>query len=331
VEKTDIDFLIAQALSGEATPAQLHKLEQWLDMSEENRNHFALLKDSWHTRISYPAILDSEESFEKLYARLGRPSAVTATRSRQFSWSIYLKVAASLLVVLSVMALLWHLEAPSRKPVQAIWIEKENPKGQKSKIFLEDGSFVWLNSSSKIRYVKGFTVGQRTVYLEGEAFFDVAHDPSRPFVVMADHTRVEALGTSFNVREHDEDGTVTVALTEGKVKVSDSENPEQEHVVIQPGQRVMHGKSLEVSSFHYASEIAWKDGVIHFHNAGLEEITARLSAWYGVEFIVQGKPDVAWKYSGQFADESLDNVLKAIGYAELFNHTIDGDTIYINF
>ena len=251
------------------------------------------------------------------------------------------RIAASIIlgVCLSIFAFQYfNVPDQSGKSASINYIEKSNPRGQKLSIFLSDGSKVILNSESKLTYPEEFTENARTLYLEGEAFFEVAHDKDRPFTVTSGTIATTALGTSFNVRAYPEEATVQVSLATGKVKVKgkkDSNNfTNNKLLILDPGEGVTYDKASKILNkgyFDVKKSLAWKEGIIYFKDANFDEIIGKLERWYGVEFeIINGKNEV-WHYTGEFNNESLENVLMGIGFSKSFKYEIKDENVIINF
>lgn len=250
------------------------------------------------------------------------------------------KIAASLLIILSVsFALVWTMNNSdsSYEDIKIVEQIKQNPKGQKSTVFLPDGSKVILNSESIIRYPSAFIGDKRAVTLIGEAFFDVEHNAKKPFIVNTSHVQVRVLGTSFNVKAFEDQSRHRIALASGQVEVSPSriENGSNDKIIIFPGQAISYNLSSSVfdpvDDFLPELEYGWKDGIIYFKNATFDDVLHKLSSWYGVEFDIKGIPQTEWSYSGEFNNYALSNVLYAISFTGKFNYTIEEKKVIINF
>ena len=158
------------------------------------------------------------------------------------------------------------------------------PAGGQFKIWLSDGTIVWLNAKSRLRYPEKFIGPQRSVILEGEAYFEVEKDTSRPFVVATKTMSIEVLGTHFNVNSYNDNGFSSVTLAEGRVRINQS-------VSLEPGQQanVDSSGTIKTESANLESVLAWKNGIFDFKNASLNEIMPQLSRWYNatIEFETQ--------------------------------------------
>lgn len=219
-------------------------------------------------------------------------------------------------------------------PEQAEMIVKNNPIGQKSKIYLPDGSEVWLNAESKLYYPAQFD-SIREVELDGEAFFVVAENIDSPFIVTSGRIKTQALGTSFNIRAYGKENKIQVALVEGRVKVSVDANKNDTDYIINPGESIIYWKNeddVEQALFSFDDVIGWKEGILAFNNCTREEVFEKLRRWYGVEFEFRNKPDdPSWNYNREFKNEYLDNILNSIGSIKKFDYKIDSNRVQITY
>lgn len=211
-------------------------------------------------------------------------------------------------------------------------VVKSTPAGMKSTIQLSDGSKVILNSGSKISYFKTFTDSSRVITLEGEAFFEVAKDKTRPFSVVANGTTTTALGTSFNINARDQGCKVSLAT--GKVIVIPQKD--KDHVektfVLNPGEALEVNNATGMAYktvFDQNKDLLWKEGVLYFKQTPIKQIIETLELWYDVEFEVTGKLDLDKKYTGRFENASLAHVLDNMSYALDFEYLIQGKKVMI--
>lgn len=156
-------------------------------------------------------------------------------------------------------------------------IELVTPAGKDLHARLSDGTTVWLNTGSTLKLYKYFSKKERRVQLYGEAYFEVAHDSRRPFVVETGYFTVTDIGTTFNVRAYSK-GTASVALVEGKVAVGTGEEP----VALEPGQEAeMRGGKLTVADIDTYPLTQRKEGLFYFHNTTIKDVLMEISRWYG--------------------------------------------------
>lgn len=202
-------------------------------------------------------------------------------------------------------------------------------KGQEFKMELPDGTTVWLNADSKLEIGPGYGVNERSVFLTGEAYFKVAKNKAKPFIVHVGNTSIEALGTAFNVKLYENDSQLlTTQLDEGKIRVSNSGLQE----ILLPGQ------SIELNVLNVAFQrkqqntqldaANWKDGYFEFDQTPLPEILADLARWYNFTYSLS--PVYKNKVlSGKISKkESFAEVLKILRFAGI-NYTIDKDRLLL--
>lgn len=198
------------------------------------------------------------------------------------------------------------------------------PRGGTYQLTLPDGSKVWLNATSTIRYPVRFGDRERIVELEGEAYFEVAKEVKRPFKVLSQDQEIRVLGTEFNVSAYGEDEEIKTTLVDGTVEVI----ARQEAVILKPGQQATYNKQgVAVQSVDTAPYTAWKDGHFHFRRTPLAEIMKQISRWYDVEVVYeQGIP--LETFSGKVKrDVSLKGVLNIFQWSTIDVHLEGGALI----
>ncbi len=166
-------------------------------------------------------------------------------------------------------------------------------------MILEDGTHVWLNADSKLKYPAVFTGKQRRVYLEGEGYFDVAKDSIRPFLVETREQNIQVLGTAFNVYAYFGEQMNYTTLVRGKVSVRDKRGGKQ--WILHPGQQVCMDVTNEecvVREVDVRKEIAWKDGLFVFHGQTLEQIMTKLARWYDITVFFQSEEAKSLLFKG---------------------------------
>lgn len=202
-------------------------------------------------------------------------------------------------------------------------------KGQEFKMELPDGTTVWLNANSKLEIGPGYGVNERSVFLTGEAYFKVAKNKAKPFIVHVGNTSIEALGTAFNVKLYENDSQLlTTQLDEGKIRVSNAGLQE----ILLPGQsielNVLNGAFQRKQQNIQLDAANWKDGYFEFDQTPLPEILADLARWYNFTYSLS--PVYKNKVlSGKISKkESFAEVLKILRFAGI-NYTIDKDRLLL--
>ena len=191
------------------------------------------------------------------------------------------------------------------------------PRGGEYSITLSDGTIVYLNSESELRYPVNFVGRDRRVYLSGEAYFDVVQDEVHPFIVDMGNSSVRVLGTSFNVRAYADEDEVLTTLVQGTVKFSAG----KESVTLEPGKQAVLGKSesietREVDTYLYT---AWKEGVFAFKKQRLEEIMKVVSRWYDVNIFWENVSQKEVTFTGKM--KRYDDFSKIVEILEMTGNT----------
>lgn len=199
------------------------------------------------------------------------------------------------------------------------------PKAGTYSLTLSDGTKIWVNAMSELRFPVNFDQDERKVYLKGEAYFEVAHDSSRPFIVDVNGSQVEVLGTRFNINSYDATRTT---LMEGSVKVA---NRTDQRLLV-PGQEAIIGKGITVHQADTLKAIAWKSGDFYFKNDNIFQITEQLARWYDIQVSFEGEVPEARMFSGSISrNVKLSQVLEMLTYISGSTSHIAGRNITIQF
>ncbi len=168
------------------------------------------------------------------------------------------------------------------------------PKGGQYQITLSDGTQVWLNAASTLTYPTGFSDNTREVMLEGEAYFEVANDSDKPFIVNTTRQRTEVLGTSFNINSYSNEVVTKTTLLTGSVRVNTVANNQTsgQSRILTPNQQSLigdNGNEIAVHQVNPQSAIAWKNGLFNFHGLSIDESLKQIERWYDIQIIYKGK------------------------------------------
>ena len=197
----------------------------------------------------------------------------------------------------------------------------KTPVGGQYRVVLSDGTKVWLNSGSSIKFPVTFVGNERSVEIEGEAYFEVAKDKKKPFKVFSDDQVVEVLGTHFNVNAYKDEANIKTTLAEGSVKVSSDEVSN----MITPGQQARLSRkshAMNIVAVDTDAAISWKDGLFVFNDEDIHSIMRKVSRWYGVEVVFQN--DINEKFGGVISKfENVSQVLKILEVTETIHFKIE--------
>lgn len=201
------------------------------------------------------------------------------------------------------------------------------PRGGNYDLTLSDGTKVWLNAASSIKYPSAFTGNTRQVEVTGEAYFEVTHNAAKPFKVMVAGQVIEDLGTSFNINAYTDEPVIAATLLEGSIKISNSTHSE----VLKPGEQavVRHNQSISLNpDVDIEEAMAWHRGLFKFHDADIEEVMRQLSRWYDVDVSYEGNIP-SRKFSGKiYRNQSALKVCDILNYKNI-HFRIEGKKIVV--
>ncbi len=285
-----IDEILVRYFEGDASEDEIKKIENWRKLSPDNELEFQEFKQIWYATTDLRDIenLDIEGDLKIVKSRASK--AVIPIRKLRF-----LRNIAAILLPLLVFGLgMYFYTANSEK---------------ESVYTLSDGTKVWLNGDSKLDFPKRFDGKIRKVVLTGEAFFEVAKNPNKPFVIETQSTNIEVLGTSFNVNSINQEISVVVAT--GKVKFYKRAQPE-EMVLLTPGEKGVfkEGKLVELENedYNYAS---WHTGIFKFEHTPIGEVVQILASYYGkIQLNEDVDPNCIFK--GVFEKESKESIIETL-------------------
>lgn len=243
------------------------------------------------------------------------------TIHRIYRW--YTTTAAVLLIPFLIFGGLWYYKYADKVPVIAEQTVKSTiiaPMGSRIKFYLPDGTIGWLNSGSTLDYSIPFTTN-RKIELNGEAWFDVAHDEANPFEISAGKSTIKVLGTKFNLNAYPDENYIEVVLEEGKVSFatpnlsSDVEMKPNERLVLSDGAINIYQE--DVSKFG-----AWKEGKLMFRGDPMAEVARRIERWYNVNVVLADKALEDYVIRGTFQDNSVEEVMKYLSMTSPLKYKI---------
>jgi hypothetical protein len=209
------------------------------------------------------------------------------------------------------------------------------PRGGQFQVTLPDGSKVWLNAASSIKFPTMFSEKERRVEITGEVYFEVVPRINQqqkakiPFVVIAEGVRIDVLGTHFNVDAYKDDNTIRTTLFEGSVEVTALETGESQ--IVSPGQqaRTSENGKIEVKSIDLNEVIAWKEGMFFFNDTGIEQIMNSISRWYDVDVLYEGDVRELRFVGITSRKENIKEILDIMAITDVVSFEIQGRTIIV--
>lgn len=328
--------IIIRYLNGICSEDEEQRLKDWMQEDTENEEFLLFVKKIWDTSSKKKKIRDVDSAwmrFNKQYDL--KPEASSSPRSnivsfdqvkrksfssRWASWSI-VAVAAALLIVFISLNLVDTAPVDNTKEVAGTvqYRTVETEKGQRTRLRLSDGSTVQLNAESRLLIPKTFNASnQREVILDGEAYFEVTHNPDRQFVVTTNYAVTKVLGTKFNINSYGIENKVTVAVAEGSVSLERKEGDTASGKTIiknQFGTFLKDGSTVVTESDDMAQFLGWTNGNLVFMQDSLTTVIQKLERWYGIDIEVDEDLDylTGKKLTATFTDrQRLDEVLESI-------------------
>ncbi len=296
MSRTDVNELFERYLEGQASEQEVRMVESWLNDYQNPRSEWAEMDERGREKWLDDVFHDIEP---------GVPSHKTQKRPARIAWLRWAAAAAAI-ALLFIGAYLFRA-----KPAELVAVNVA--VGKKSQLLLSDGSKIWVNASSNFEYPKTFGSKTREVYLSGEAYFDIRHEASRPFIIHTGAVTTTVLGTAFDIKEDKEQHTITVTVTRGKVSVANGG-----HVlgVITPNQQISFNtatKTQSAGNVDAAKTIAWQSGNIEFNDITFADAASELQQRFSIRINFANDKVKNCRFSGSvMKDEKLDHVLTVI-------------------
>lgn len=360
--KERIIQLITRKLSGEASPEEIGELDALLKEYPENAYFLSLLAEYWAAPV--PAMADEDADPETRFRHIldaaanevqSEPALEAVPEPVYSGRTVYVRnLLAAAAVFVGLVCCAWlYISRSGSQPVVPELIETVAKPGAKSRILLPDGSVVWLNSGSRISYPASFTDSLREVELEGEAYFNVAKNAERPFIVHTRDINIRVLGTVFNVKCYAEDNKTEATLISGLVQVSKT-GSSQQGVLLHPHEKVVVNrvsddaqasigasvpssvpndmiiKHLKENAADTAMvETAWVYNKLVFDGEDFREIAAEMERWYNIKILFHDETVARYRFHAKFENEGITEVLSALRISQPFTFKINNNEVNI--
>ena len=314
--------LFIKYLQGSCSEEEFNQLVFWFREGAHTSAGKTMVKEVWedfgpkagkYERQKYSQILDKIHHKINVSQNSGRRTIGQSSPRSRILTMITLAAAILLIPVLSLFLVTYfggqHYYADSLSD-----LEIEAPAGSRMNFELSDGTKVWLNHGSKLKYPYHFGGENRKVFLTGEAYFVVAKNKKSPFVVSTDRLNVKVTGTSFNISAYPEDSFVSTTLIEGKVILYDNRNSRliKELVPNECLKFDIKANKYSLDSGNIEKYVVWKDGILLFKNDPVEEVARKLARWYNVDVEITNEKVKEYTYTATFSDETITQVLELL-------------------
>jgi ferric-dicitrate binding protein FerR (iron transport regulator) len=375
--------LVAKKLMGEATPEELCELEELLRQNPELHYPLQTVADLWNpsdpveqhlAEEAFSRHLDRMQDLQIEYAQA--PAVAMAMSANVDDSNVYpfpeqrrnprlvtiLLAAATLIAAVIIISLYTRTNTPL--PIAATTTstptlagnEIFTGNGSRTHLTLPDGTIVWLNAGSRINYEKSFNATERSVTLTGEAFFDVAPNAGKPFVIHTARIDIRVLGTSFNVKSYPTDKTTEATLIRGSIEVSIRNRP-SDKIVLKPNEKLVvnnedstklneekevrrrdhpdNNSLVVISKPTYEQhsgaiiETSWVDNKLIFQDEEFGNLAASMERWYGVTIRFNSPEKENLRFTGTFDKETILQALDALKLTAKFNYIVEGNQITI--
>ncbi|MDP4226619.1 MAG: FecR family protein [Bacteroidota bacterium] len=357
--------LITRYLENTANSGEIEEVLSWLSADDKNKLFFIELKKIWleSQSILNPKDEKVEKAWERISRRIEESADLCPHQSFNHKLFCFIKYAAIFLLILCSGILLYQ-NIRFYKSNQDTFTEVTAPYGSKTNLILPDGTKLWLNSGSKIRYSNHFGDKIREVYLEGEAYFDVAKKNGKLFLVKTSDIIIQVTGTAFDVKAYSDDDKVETTLVRGSVKIGRKDVSSKEFVVLRPNQKIIFSKNAKNSVWASAKNMtvgksnidkasdkskvedlasaavivdqintrditAWRDGKFIMHGEFLSDLTKMLERRYNVTFHFEDENLKNIKYTGTLKDLTLEQVLEAMKITSPIDYWIREKDVYL--
>ena len=319
--------LLHRLIAGTTTEEENRQLMEWFRQCASKEEFFMLFETAWKESPDEMPRDVQERMYRRLSRELDEKKTKTILLRSRFSWKVWPQIAVACIII--VLGLVNYRMNDKQKQLSTQNFTVLAEKGQRAFITLPDSTKVWLNSDTKISYPADYGLKERNVTLVGEAYFEVAKNPDKRFIVEAKGMQVEALGASFNVNAYQNDNKIIASLFSGSVRVS-----YDRHVAILKPHESVKVDLLNRSFSRYKDEsmqniALWRKNEITFDGESLEEITHIMSRLYNTTICIEDESLKKVCYIGTIRNNNLENFIDIINLTTPVVYENKGDTVFL--
>ena len=319
-KKDNINELIVKKLTDTINEEDNDLLNSKLDKHKSTARSYSVIETFWR---SYFPKSKKHSIIQQTEKKLGF-TYQESTRTSKWKW---VGIAATLLLIISMAFSIHYLIEKSKAPT----LNQYSCSAEEIKeITLSDGTKVWLNSSSLLIASEPFIGIKREVTLFGEAYFEVAPNPEKPFIIETSNLKTKVLGTHFNVVAYPTDDIHEISLYEGKVQLNPNTN--NNTAILNPGDRAYYNVNtgkMKLLHTDLGKPAQWRDGILRFYDEDLFRISKKLERHFETRIFITDSVTGNMKYSGEFEEESLERILELLSVAKTFEYKINNNGIII--
>lgn len=355
--KEELAILLSRKLSGEATPAELKKLGEWIRDNPQDHYVIESVQLYWHSMPGQDFFNISDNAHFERILNKAETSAVPLyglQKAEKKDRPLWLKwIAAAAFIGFAIVAAIMFQQQLQKG--DGAKNDIVTSRGIRSKIILPDGTKVWLNADTRLNFDKKFNGALREVYLDGEAFFDVVQNKERPFIVHTSDIDIRVLGTAFNVKSYKEEATIEATLIHGSIQVTKQKECIPK-IILSPNEKLVFNKligkvvespdhlpmvqqkepqylvsKIAVNESNDSSivETAWVHNRLLFDGDSFRELAIKMERWFDVQIKFESTEVANYRLRGAFEDETIGEALKALQQIANFKFTVRDKTVTI--
>ncbi|WP_423129525.1 FecR family protein [Gaoshiqia sp. Z1-71] len=310
-EKNQIPDYMFACLHGQADKEQKDLAEAWLKVAENRLVYEQII------RIN--KLSDDLKLFERFNLKEGKIAVDNQIRkAERVRTLVAIQRVAAILLLPVLLFGVWHfvLNVKMKQDFASVQVIQEvrTQPGVRSSFLLPDGTKVWLNTASVIKFPSVFNGDTRSIELDGEAYFEVFPNKKKPFMVKSDAIEIVALGTAFNFSAYSDDSRISATLIEGSVKVTSREG-NGEGYILEPNEQLNFEKNLHQISKNRVNTddvIAWKEGKLIFNETPFHEVVLKLGRWFNTDIQLADHSLDTYRYTATFTNETLLQVTELL-------------------
>ncbi len=292
---------------GELDPQEIHELIAKLEVDENLKKKFLHQQNLFATSQLITLKQDKQEGTASYWHFIQK---ISKTKHRiLIKKTLQYAAVSAILIASTFFTTLYFSNRSGSLNLTTLHV----PTGQRAQLTLEDGTTIWVNAQSTLRYPSKFSKKTRKVEIIGEAYFDVAKDKHRPFIVTTNQMEMKVIGTEFNIHSYPESGYIQTDLIKGALKVYKTNN-EQNGIILKPNERLtLKNDKMYVNTISNNDNLLWVEGIYAFENEKLIDILEKLQLYYDVKIIVQNSGIADMKYTGKFRQrDGIEEILRII-------------------
>ncbi|MBB5638177.1 ferric-dicitrate binding protein FerR (iron transport regulator) [Pedobacter cryoconitis] len=349
MKRSRIIELLARKMAGEATQRELEELTELINSFPDAVYYDEVLQQIWLNSDEGPdSCPDIDRIYQchklKFYDELVTPEQENPVPVL----SQYKKLSGALLALCILFFIgIFYL---GHKDNEVFNTQIIAGKGVRKNVKLPDGTVVWLNADSKLSYNTAINHKDvRVVHLTGEAFFDVAHRQSHPFIVRTDKISIKVLGTAFNVKAYPVDEKSVATLLRGSIELSVNKNSSQK-IILNPLEKfvldddkqgvmkmdeqdmslmIEHIVPVRIGNYEYIEEVSWKNNTLVFHNETFEDLKPRMERWFNIRVHLNSEKAKSYRFTGVFKNENIKEALTAMQLIKPFTFNLKAHDVII--